>query len=320
MIKRFLAFVFLLFALPAGTLAQPYPSKPVHLVLGYPPAGPADFTARLLASALQEQWRQPVVVDNKPGASAMIAGDFVSRAAPDGYTLLLGTIQSHAMNAGSIKKMLYEPVRDFTAIGQVTRANWILAANPGAKANNLRELIELVRAHPGEFNYGSSGIGSVSHLAFEMFAKPLGLRMTHVPYKGTAQAVADVMDGRVQLVISDQPTVMPHIKSGRLKGVAMTGAARSALLPDLPSVSDVVPGFDVQPWQGLFGPPKMPAELVRHINADLAAALRSPQLREKLSSAGVDTAITTPDEFAAHVKRELARWTEAARSAGIQPE
>ena len=300
--------------------AQTFPTKAVRLVVGYPPAGPADFTARLVAAGLQEQWGQPVIVDNKPGASAMIGGDLVARAAPDGYTLLLGTIQSHAMNAGSIKKMLYDPVRDFTPIGQVTRASWVLAANPDLKATSLQELIALAKARPGELNYGSSGIGSVSHLAFEMFAAPLGLKLTHIPYKGTAQAVADVVSGRVQLVIADQPTLMPHLKSGRLKGIAVTGASRSPTLPELPSLREAVPGFDVQPWQGLFGPPAMPAELARKISADLGAVLRSPELGAKLSGAGVEPAPSSPEEFAAHVRRELERWTGASRAAGIQPE
>jgi tripartite-type tricarboxylate transporter receptor subunit TctC len=307
--------------LACGTVsAQTFPTKAVRLVVGYPPAGPADFTARLVAAGLQEQWGQPVIVDNKPGASAMIGGDLVARAAPDGYTLLLGTIQSHAMNAGSIKKMLYDPVRDFTPISQVTRASWVLAANPGIKATTLQELIALAKERPGELNYGSSGIGSVSHLAFEMFAAPLGLKLTHIPYKGTAQAVADVVDGRVQLVIGDQPTLMPHLKSGRLKGIAVTGASRSPTLPELPSMSDAVPGFDVQPWQGLFGPPAMLAELARKISADLGAALRAPELRAKLSGAGVEPASSSPEAFAAHVRRELERWTGASRTAGIQPE
>ena len=309
-----------LFAFSTLVSAQAFPTKPVRLVVGYPPGGPADFTARLVATGLQAQWSQPVVVDNKPGASAMIGADQVTRAAPDGYTLLLGTIQSHAMNAGSIKKMLYDPVRDFTPIGQVTRAAWVLAANPELKARSLQELVALAKAKPGELNYGSSGVGSVSHLAFEMLAAPLGLKMTHVPYKGTAQAVSDVLDGRVQLVIGDQPTLMPHFESGRLTPLALTGTTRSALLPQVPPASEVVPGFDVQPWQGLFGPAGMPADLARKISADLAAALGQPALRDKLSASGVEPAASNPEEFAAHVKRELARWTEAARSAGIQPE
>jgi tripartite-type tricarboxylate transporter receptor subunit TctC len=313
-------FLAVLFFFSFNVTAQQFPSRPVRLVVAYPPGGPADFTARLVAAGLQGQWNQPVIVDNKPGASAMIGADLVARAAPDGYTLLLGTIQSHAMNAGSIRKMLYDPVRDFTPISQATRAVWVLAANPNLKAASLKDLVALAKARPGELNYGSSGIGSVSHLAFEMFAAPLGLKMTHVPYKGTAQAVSDVIDGRVQLVIGDQPTLMPHLKSGRLAAVAVTGATRSALLPQVPSVSEVVPGFDVQPWQGLFGAAGMPAELARRISADLAAALREPQLRGKLAESGVEAAASTPEEFAAHVKRELARWTEAAKSAGIQPE
>ncbi len=318
MIRRLLMLAML--GASCAAAAQDFPSKAVRLVVGYPPGGPADFTARLVAAGLQQQWRQSVIVENKPGASAMIAADLVARAAPDGYTVLLGTIQSHAMNAASIKKMLYDPVRDFTPISQVTRANWVLAAHSGLPAGSLQDLIALARARPGELNYGSSGSGGVSHLAFEMFAAPLGLKMTHVPYKGTAQAVTDVVEGRVQLVMGDLPTLMPHFKSGRLKAMAVTGEPRSPLLPEVPSLSDAVPGFDVQPWQGLFGPAGLPPALAARISADLSTVLRRSELREKLQAAGVDPASSTPHEFAAHVKRELARWTEAARSAGIQPE
>jgi tripartite-type tricarboxylate transporter receptor subunit TctC len=293
-------FALLLFC--GAAFGQSFPSKPVRLVVGYPPAGPADLTARVVAGRLQEVWGQSVIVDNKPGASAMIGADLVARAAPDGYTLLLGTIQSHAMNAGTIKKMLYDPVRDFTPISQVTRSNWVLAANAALKPSSLSELIAHAKARPGELTYGSSGVGSVSHLAFEILGASSGVQMTHIPYKGTAQAVSDVVEGRVQLVIGDPPLVAPQIKAGRLKSIAMTA------------------DFDVLPWQGIFGPAGMPADLARKIHGDIVAALRSPELEKRFSGAGLDVVGSSPEEFAAHVKRELGRWTDVARKAGIQPE
>ena len=292
----------LFFCCCATALGQPFPSKPVRLVVGYPPAGPADLTARLVAGGLQEVWKQPVIVDNKPGASAMIAGEFVSHAAPDGYTLLLGTIQSHAMNAGTLKKMLYDPVRDFTPISQVTRSNWVLAANVDVKAASLAELIALAQTRPGELTYGSSGIGSVSHLAFEIFASGARIQLIHVPYKGTAQAVADVVDGRVNLVIADPPLVAPHLKARRLNAIARTSE------------------FDVLVWQGVFGPAGMPADLARRIQSDLAVSLKSPELQARFAAAGLEAVGSTPEDFAAHVKREVPRWTEAARRARIDPE
>jgi tripartite-type tricarboxylate transporter receptor subunit TctC len=292
----------LLLVFIGSAFAQGFPAKPVRLVVGYPPAGPADLTARLVAGRLQEAWGQSVIVDNKPGASAMIAGDLVARAAPDGYTLLLGTIQSHAMNAGTIRKMLYDPVRDFTAISQVTRSNWVLAANAGVNASSLSELIALAKARPGELTYGSSGIGSVSHLAFEILSASAGVQMTHIPYKGTAQAVSDVVEGRVRLVIGDPPLVAPQIKAGRLKAIAMTA------------------DFDVLPWQGIFGPAGMAPELVRKIHGDLVSALRSPEIEKRFAAAGLEAVGSSPEQFAAHVKRELGRWSDAARKAGIQPE
>ena len=301
--------------------AQGFPQKPVRMVVPYTPAGPVDFTTRVLQPKLQELWGQPVVVDNKPGASGMIGGEFVAKSPPDGYTLLVGTIQSHAMNVGTIKKMLYDPLKDFTPITQVTRANWVLAVHPSLGVNSFRGLIDYVKARPGKVSYGSSGIGGTSHLAFEMLGVASGLQMLHVPYKGTAQALNDVMQGQVQMLIGDLPTVLPQIKAGRVVGIAVTGSVRASLAPELPTIAEGgIPGFDVQPWQGVFGPPGMPADLVRKINADIVAVLRLPDVRARFAASGIDAAGSTPEEFAAFVQREVGRWTEGARVAGIKPE
>lgn len=312
----------LILALAAGFAgAQNFPQKPVRMVVPYTPAGPVDFTTRVLQPKLQERWGQPVIVDNKPGASGMIGGEFVAKSLPDGYTLLVGTIQSHAMNVGTIKKMLYDPQKDFTPITQVTRANWVLAVHPSLGVNSFRALVDYIRARPGKVSYGSSGIGGTSHLAFELLGAASGLQMLHVPYKGTAQALNDVIQGQVQMIIGDLPTVLPQIKAGRVVGIAVTGSVRAPLAPDLQTIAEGgVPGFDVQPWQGVFGPPGMPADLVRKINADIVAVLRMPEVRDRFSTSGVETAGSTPDEFAALVQREVGRWTEGARVAGIKPE
>ncbi len=309
-------------ALSAGLAgAQGFPQKPVRLVVPYTPAGPVDFTTRVLQPRLQELWGQPVLVDNKPGASGMIGGDFVAKSAPDGYTLLVGTIQSHAMNVGTIKNMLYDPLKDFTPISQVTRANWILAVHPSLGVNSFRALVDYIKARPGKESYGSSGIGGTSHLAFEMLGAASGLQMLHVPYKGTAQALSDVAQGRVQMIIGDLPTILPQVKAGRLVGIAVTGAVRSPVVPELPTIAEAgVAGFDVQPWQGVFGPPGMPPELARKISADIVAVLRFPEVRTRLSTSGVEPVGSTPEEFASFVRREVTRWTDAARVAGIKPE
>ena len=313
--------VWILF-LSAGLVgAQGFPQKPVRVVVPYPPGGPVDFTTRLLQPKLQERWGQSVVVDNKPGASGMIGGDAVAKAPADGYTLVVGTIQSHAMNVGSIKKMLYDPLKDFTPITQVTRANWVLAVHPSLGVNTFRALRDYIKARPGKVSYGSSGIGGTSHLAFELLGSALDLKMLHVPYKGTAQALNDVIQGQVQMIIGDLPTVLPQIKAGRVVGIAVTGSVRAPLVPELPTVAEGgVPGFDVQPWQGVFGPAGMPPALVRKINADIVAVLRMPEVHNRFATSGVDTVGSQPEEFAVFLKREVDRWTEGARLAGIQPE
>lgn len=309
-------------ALSAGLAgAQGFPQKPVRIVVPYTPAGPVDITTRLLQPRLQELWGQPVLVDNKPGASAMIGSQLVATSPPDGYTLLVGTNQSHASNVGTIKQMLYDPLKDFTPITQFTRANWVLAVHPSLGVNSFQGLIDYIKARPGMVSYGSAGIGGTSHLAFEMLGAASGVKMLHVPYKGTGQALTNVVQGQVQMIIGDQTTLLPQIKTGRVVGIAVTGSVRAPLAPELPTIAESgIPGFDVQPWQGFFGPPGMPAELVRKINADIVSILRMPELRDRFATSGVEAYGSTPEEFAAFVRREVRSWTEAARVAAIQPE
>ncbi|MFH0934276.1 MAG: tripartite tricarboxylate transporter substrate binding protein [Pseudomonadota bacterium] len=312
----------LILALSTGLAgAQSFPQKPVRMVVPYTPAGPVDFTTRVLQSKLQELWGQTVLVENRPGASGMIGCEFVAKASPDGYTLLVATIQTHAMNVGTIKKMLYDPLKDFTPITQVTRANWVLAVHPSLGVRSYPALVSYIKARPGKVSYGSSGVGGTSHLAFELLGAASGLKMLHVPYKGTAQALNDVIQGQVQMIIGDLPTLLPQIKAGRIVGIAVTSSVRAPTAPELPTIAEAgVPGFDVQPWQGVFGPPGMPAELVRKINADIIAVLRMPEIRDRFATSGVEPAESTPQEFAAFLQREVGRWTEAARVAGITPE
>jgi tripartite-type tricarboxylate transporter receptor subunit TctC len=301
--------------------AQEFPSKPVRIVVPYPPAGSVDFVARVLQGKLQEMWRAGVVVDNRPGASGMIGSQFVARAEPDGYTLLLGGVQTHAMNAGVIRKMLYDPIRDFTPITQSTTANWILAAHPAAGVKTPEELVATVRANPDKYTYASSGQGSLAHLAFSTLAAELDLRVVHVPYKGIGPGINDAIGGQVHFVMGDQSTLVPHIKAGKLVGIAMTGNARSTLLPAIPTIAEtVLPGFDMQAWQGIWGPPGMDQALARRINADIVAALKAPDTAAKLRASGVDPVGSTVDQFGDFARHELGRWTEAAKKARVEPE
>lgn len=316
---NYLFIAWLFFATSA--FAQAFPSKPVRIVVPYPPAGSSDFVARALQLKLQELWHQAVLIDNRGGASGMIGSDLVAKAQPDGYTLLFGGLQTHAMNVAVIRNMPYDPVRDFTAVTQTTRANWMLVAHPSVGVKTPADLVSLVRAHPDKYTYASSGKGSAAHLAFSMLASELNLKVVHVPYKGIGQGIADTLGGRISFVMGDQSTLVPHIRSGRLTAVAMTGAARTPLIPELPTLSEtLVPGFDVQSWHGIWAPPGTSAALAKQINATFGTALKAPDTIERLRTAGVEPVGSTSEEFAEFVKREVRRWSDAARKANIEPE
>lgn len=306
---------------PSGAFAQDYPTRPVRLVIPYTAGGPVDTVGRNLQGRLGEILKQPVLIENRPGASAMIGSEYVAKAPPDGHILLLGGVQTHAMNVATVKKMLYDPVRDFTPITQTTRANWMLVTHPSVPARTPAELVSLIKANPGKYTYGSSGVGGAAHLAMAMLSAELGLQLVHAPYKGTAQAVTDTVSGQVHMVMGDQSVLLPHVRAGKLNAIAMTGDSRSALIPDVPSISETLSrGFDVQAWQGIWGPPGMSRDLVNRINAAIVQALRAPEVTERLRSVGSETVGTTPEQFDAFVKREITRWTSAGKRAGIEPE
>jgi len=311
------------FGLTAPVLAQSpeYPVKPVRLVVPYPPAGSVDFIARIVQPAAQEAMRQNVVIDNRPGASAMIGSALVAKAVPDGYTLLLGGGQPHAMNPGVIKVMPYDSIRDFTPITQTTRANWMLVAGPAMGVKTPAELVAAIRARPDRLTYASSGSGSAAHLAFSMLAAELKLGVIHVPFKGIAQGISEVLGGQINFVMSDQSTLLPHVRAGKLVPIAMTGNARSTLVPEVPTIAEtLVPGFDVQAWQGIWAPPGMTAELAGRINAIWVKALRSPDVAENLRASGVDPVGSSVPAFSAFIRRALDRWVGAARRANVEPE
>lgn len=304
-----------------SAFAQDFPSRPVRIVIPYTAGGPVDTVGRNLQGRLSEILKQPVLIENRPGASAMIGSEYVSKAPPDGHVLLLGGVQTHAMNVATVKKMLYDPVRDFTPITQTTRANWMLVTHPSVPAKTPAELVALIKANPGKYTYGSSGVGGAAHLAMAMLSAELGLQLIHAPYKGTAQAVTDTVSGQVHMVMGDQSVLLPQVRAGKLNAIAMTGDSRSALVPEVPTVSETLSrGFDVQAWQGIWGPPGMNRELVSRINAAIVQALRAPEVSERLRSVGSETVGTTADQFDGFVKREIQRWTSAGKRAGIEPE
>lgn len=313
----------LLAAISTSVCADPakYPDQPVHILVPYPAGGSVDFVARVLQPSLQEVLGQPVIIDNRAGASGMIGSAAVAKAKPNGYTLLLGGVQTHAMNVAVIKNMLYDALKDFTPIIETTRANWILAANPGTGIRTPADLVAAARAKPDTLTYASSGKGSAAHLAFSLLASDLGIRITHIPYRGIAQGITDAISGQVSLVMGDQSTLLQHIKAGTLLAVAMTGNARSPLLPNVPTIAEtLISGFDVQAWQGIWGPPGMDSALARKINDAFAKALRNPSAVERLNTSGVEVAGSSVDQFTAYARSELDRWVTAARKANINPE
>ncbi len=301
--------------------AQSFPTRPVRIVVPYTTGGPVDFVGRTIQQKLQEAWGQSMIFDNRPGASAMIGSSLVARADPDGYTLLIGGVQTHAMNVATVKQMMYDPVRDFTAISQLTGTSWVLVTHPSLRVKTPRELADLLKKQPGHYSYASAGIGGVAHLGFEMLSSALELKLVHVPYKGTSQAVSDVVAGQVPMMMGDQATLLPHIKSGRLVAIAVTGDKRSPLVPEVPTIAEtLVPGFNVQSWQGLWGPAGMDRALAKRINDDFTKVLRMPDIAARLRASGYEPIASSMPQFDGFIQEEISRWTSAAKAAGIKPE
>ncbi|MFM9990549.1 MAG: Bug family tripartite tricarboxylate transporter substrate binding protein [Burkholderiaceae bacterium] len=308
-----------LFASPA--IAQKYPNQPVRIVVPYTAGGPVDFVGRSLQQKLQEGWGQTIVFDNRPGASAMIGSSFVARSAPDGYTLLIGGAQTHAMNVATVKVMMYDPVADFTPISQLTGTSWLLVTHPSLAVKTPSELVELIKKNPGKYSYASSGVGGVAHLGFEILSSSLGLKLQHVPYKGTSQAVNDVVAGHTPMMMGDQSTLLPHVNSGRLIAIAMTGDKRSPHTPTVPTIAEsLVPGYNVQSWQGLWGPVGMDPKLAQRLNEDFKKALQTPEVVAQLRASGYEPVASSIPDFKIFIDSEIKQWTNGAKAAGIEPQ
>ena len=307
-----------LFALPAQ--AQRYPSRAVHIVVPFSAGGPNDIIVRLVAQKLTEAWRQPVVVENRAGAGGNIGTDFVAKAPPDGYTLLSVGPGSLVINP-LIGKVPYDTARDFAPVTLMARAPNALVAHPSLPANSVKELIALARSQPGSINYGSGGKGSTPHLAGALFAVMAGIELTHVPYKGTAPAMADLVGGQVQIAFLGIPSVLPHVKSGKLRVLAVTGQRRSPELPEVPTVDEAgVPGYEVSPWYGLLAPAGTPREIVERLAAEVTKVVRAVEMKEKLAGQGAETAGGSPEEFAAVIRADRVTWARVIKDAGIRGE
>ncbi len=306
------------FAAPDLALAQAYPSRPVKIVVPFAVGGIADTFARVIAQKVSDAWGQPVVVENKAGAGGNIGADFVAKSPPDGYTLLMGSIGTQAVNQHLVKSMPYVALKDFVPIAHVLDAEGLLVVNPAVAARTVPELIALLKSQPGKLSYASAGVGTASHLAGELFKNMAGVDMAHVPYKGNAPAITDVMGGQAHMIFATMPTVIQQARAGRLRPVAVIGSARAKALPETPTVAETLPGFEVSNWVGLFAPAGTPPEIVRRWNAEVQKVMTSPDVQPRLEAEGARFLPTTPESFAAFQRSESARWGKMIREAGIK--
>jgi len=309
--KRFTILVCLVLGTLAGvsSAAQTFPNRPVRLIVPFPPGGGTDILARPVAEALSKKWGQPVVVENKGGAGGSIGTDAAAKAAPDGYTLVLGTVGTHAINQSLYRKLPYDGVRDFDTITLMANTPNILVVNPNVAAKSVQELISFAKTHPGKLNYASPGNGTPPHLAAELFKKLADVSITHVPYKGTGPALTDLMGGTVDLMIGNAPAVLPYVKSKKLRALASTSETRPGILPDLPTLSESgLKGYEADTWYGIFTAKGTPIETINKLNADLVAVLNSDKIRSFFAAQGAEVIANSPQTASQKVRADVQKW------------
>ena len=300
--------------------AKTYPDKPVRVIVGYSPGGLPDTIARLVGQKLSERWGQQLVVENKPGANGILGAEFVAKAAPDGYTLLMTDNSTHAILPFLFSKLPYDADRDLIPVSLTARAPLFLAVHSSVKANSFQELVALIKAEPGKFSYGSSGIGSTHHLCMAYLAASLNLEITHVPYKGTGQSVPALVGGQVPMLFSGYPTLAGPAKEGRIRLLAVNSLKRSELAPDLPAIAETIPGFDFAPTFGLFAPAGTPRDIVVKVGADVAQVVKLPDIVERMKSLGIDPLGVSGDEWAKLLKQDAERYSKAVKISGAKAE
>jgi len=307
--------------LATAALAQSYPEKPVRLIVPFAAGGGNDSVARLVGKRVSDSLGQQLVIDNRPGAGGVLGAELAAKAAPDGYTLFLGGVGSHAINPNLSDSLPYDPIRDFAPVALLAQAPLVLAVHPSVPADSFKAFVALARSRPGQLNYASNGNGSSSHLAAVMFRSMTGVDMVHVPYKGLSPALADLLSGRVQLMFSSVVAILPHIKSGKLRGLALTGSRRMPSMPDLPTIAESgLPGYEASSWYGVLAPAGTPREIVARLNAELVKALAQSEVRTSLLAEGAEPAGGTPEQFAAHIRAEKERLGKLIREAKIRLE
>ncbi|WP_455286722.1 Bug family tripartite tricarboxylate transporter substrate binding protein [Cupriavidus necator] len=304
----------------AARAADAWPQKPITLIVPWAAGGSTDILARVLSEHLTRSLGQPVIVDNKPGASGNIGSAMVARAKPDGYTLLVGSMSTHAMNPALMPNMPFRGVEDFTPLGLLAYVTNTMVVHPSVPAQNVKELIAYAKANPGKLAYASAGPGSTNHLSAVLFEKMAGIQMLHVPYKGGAPAVVDTVAGQTQLLFSAGTQTLPHVKAGKLRLLAVTESKRSPLLPNVPTVAETVPGYELAVWYGAFGPKGMPADLTARLNREINAVMSLPEVKAKMNAIGVETATSTPQQFGTILHRDADRYGKLIRELGIQGE
>jgi tripartite-type tricarboxylate transporter receptor subunit TctC len=300
-----------------GAQAQTYPSKPIKIVVGFAPGGGSDFAARVIAQQLTERMKNQVIVENKPGAGSLIGAEYVIKSAPDGYTLLL-TPASYTVNP-SVYKLSFDPLNDITPIAQISKGPYVVAVHPSVPAKTLKELVAYAKANPGKLSYASSGNGAHIHVATEYFLYTAGINIVHVPYKGTGPALNDTVGGQVQMIFGSVASALQYVKSGRLRPLAVTTPKRIAAAPDVPTVSESgYPGWEVTNWHGLVGPKGLPKDILQRLNKEVNGSVHSDEVKKVLSSDGLEPAGGTPEDLAALLKAEVARWAQVVKRANIK--
>jgi tripartite-type tricarboxylate transporter receptor subunit TctC len=297
-----------------------YPNKPVKIVVPYPAGGTSDLLARQVSARLAQEWSQPVIVENRPGAGANIGAQAVAVAAPDGYTLLLAS-STHAVNASLFKKLPYDPVKDLAPISLLASTSLVVVSHPSVPAKNIRELISYARANPDKLSYSSAGSGSPGHLAAELFKSMAGINLLHVPYKGAAPAITDLVAGQVQLSFALGVSALPYVKDGRLRALAVTPSQRLSVLPDVPTLAESgLANYEVTSWNGLMGPAGMPAAIVQKIHDSVVRIMKDPQIRRSLADQGTFATTNTPAEFDTFFKSEIVKWAKVVKDSGAEAE
>ena len=301
-----------------AALAQNYPTKPVRAIIPWPPGGSTDFVGRVVLQKVSENMGQQFVIDNRGGASGTIGAEVVAKSAGDGYTLVMGTVGTHAINASLFSKLPYDPVKDFTPVAFVVEAEGLLVTHPSVPAKTVKELIALAKSR-SDLTYGSAGAGTTGHLGGELFKAMAKVDIAHIPYKGNVPAITDLLSGQTSMVFATLPTVLPHVKAEKLRAVAVLGSNRSTALPDLPTVGEAgLPGYEVNNWTGLFAGPGTPAAIVSKMNTEVQRVMRLPEIQARMAGEGLRFMPTTPEQFAAFVAKEVAHWAPVVKMSGAK--